>query len=164
MGTKQQLIKVKCKPNFLDGMDIQLPNDVTCLSMVFDNKIKFYTHIKRLAAKCFYHLHQMHSSDAFTIYIRCILFVKQCIWYCSIKRLLTYFCVLLINSWCSNAFTTRRTDYCKRVFCGVTVTHLHPLQPVFDATACIIPKKCKYDLIRATIHDVLHWLLIQQRI
>ena len=66
-----------------------------------------------------------------------------------------------------NAFITSRIDYCNSVFSRVAVTHLRPLQSVLNAASRLIVKKRKkrkYDLIRATIRDVLHWLPIQQRI
>ena len=63
-----------------------------------------------------------------------------------------------------NAFITSRIDYCNSVFSRVAVTHLRPLQSVLNAAARLIVKKRKYDPITATIRDVVHWLLIQQRI
>ena len=53
LGTRQQLVKVKRKSVSLDGVDIPFSDDVTCLGVVFDNELKFSTHIKRLAGKCF---------------------------------------------------------------------------------------------------------------
>ena len=61
LGTRQQLVKVKRKSVSLDGVDIPFSDDDTCLGVVFDNELKFCTHIKRLAGKCFYHLHHMRS-------------------------------------------------------------------------------------------------------
>ena len=63
-----------------------------------------------------------------------------------------------------NAFITSRVDYCNSVFIRVAVTHLRLLQSVLNAVARLIIKKRNDDPITATIRDVLHWLLIQQRI
>ena len=60
-GTRQQLMKVKCKSISLDGVDIPFSDDVTCWGVMLDNELKFYTKIKWLAGKYFYHLYQMHS-------------------------------------------------------------------------------------------------------
>ena len=61
LGTRQHLLKVKYKSIYLDVGDIPFSDDVTCLGVVLDNELKFFAHIKRLAVKCFYHIHQMHS-------------------------------------------------------------------------------------------------------
>ena len=63
-----------------------------------------------------------------------------------------------------NAFITSRIDYCNSVFSRVAVTHLRPLKSVLNSAARLIVKKHKYNPITATIHDVLQWLPIQQRI
>ena len=44
------------------------------------------------------------------------------------------------------------------------MTRLRPHQSVLNAALRLIVKKRKYNLITATIRDVLHWLPIQQRI
>ena len=98
LGTRQQLVKVKRKSVSLDGVDILFSYDFTCLGVVFDNELKFSTHIKQLAGKCFYHLHQMRS-------VRSSLSVDAA------KTLV-------------NAFTTSRIDYSNSVFSRVAVTHL----------------------------------------
>ena len=51
LGTRQQLVKVKRKSVSIDGADIPILDDVTCLGVVFDNELKFSTHIKRLTRK-----------------------------------------------------------------------------------------------------------------
>ena len=122
----------------LDGMNTPFTDDVTCLGVVFDNELKFSTNIKRLAGKCFYYLRQMRS-------VHCSLSV--------------YAAKTLVN-----AFITSRIDYCNSVFSRVAVTRLRPHQSVLNAAARLIVKKRKYNLITATICDVLHWLSIQQRI
>ena len=63
-----------------------------------------------------------------------------------------------------NAFITSQIDSCNSIFSRVAAAHLRTLQSVLNAAAQLIVKKCKYDPITATIHDVPHWLLIQQRI
>ena len=138
LGTRQQLVKVKCKSISLDGVDIPFSDEITCLGVVFDNELKFSTHIKRLAGKCFYHLRQMRS-------------LRRSLSVDAAKTLV-------------NEFITSRIDYCNSVFSRVAMTHLRPLQSVLNAAARQIVKKRKYNPITATIPDVLHWLPIQQRI
>ena len=119
-------------------MDIPFPDDVTCLSRVFDNEMKLTTHNKRLAGECYYHLHQMHSVHG------------------SLSINVTKTLV--------NEFVISQIDYYNCVFSWVTVTHLCLLQSVLNSAARLILMKCKYDQITATICDVLHWLPGQQKI
>ena len=129
---------MKRKSVFLYGVDIPFSDDVTCLGVVFDNELKFSTHIKRLTGKCFYHLRQMRS-------------MRRSLSVDAAKTLV-------------NAFTTSRIGYCNSVFSRVAMTHLRSLQSVLNAAARLIVKKRNYDPITVTIRDVLHWLPIQQRI
>ena len=140
LGTRQQLVRVKRKSVSLDGVDIAFSDDVTCLGVVFDNDLKFSTHMKQSAGKCFYHLRQMRS-------------VRRSL---SVDAAKTKILV--------NAFIISRIDYCNRIFSRVTATHLRPQQSVLNAAARLIVKKCKYDPIIATVRDVLYWLPIQRRI
>ena len=112
--------------------------DVTCLAVVLDNAQQFSKHMKRLAGKYFYHQRPMRSE-------RLSLSVD------AEKQLV-------------NAFITRRIDYCNSVFSRIAADHLHPQQSVLNAEVQLVIKRCKYDLITATIRDVLQWLPIQQRI
>ena len=134
LGIRQQLARVKRKSVSLEGVDIPFSDDVTCMSY----ELKFSTHIKRLAGKCFYHLRQMRS-------------VRRSLSNDVAKTLV-------------NAFITSRIDYCNSVFSRVAVSHLRPLQSVLNAAAQLIVKKHKYDTNTVTICYVLHLLLIQQRI
>ena len=43
--TKQQLVKVKRKSIFLEGVDVLFSDNVTCLGVVLDNELKFSTHL-----------------------------------------------------------------------------------------------------------------------
>ena len=61
LRTREQLVKAKHKSDSNDDVDIPFSDDVTFQGVVFDNELKFSTHIKRLAGKCFYHLRQMRS-------------------------------------------------------------------------------------------------------
>ena len=63
-----------------------------------------------------------------------------------------------------NVFITSWIDYCNSVFSRIAGTRPHPLQSALNEAVRLIVKKCKYDLITATLRDVLHWLPIQQRI
>ena len=111
---------------------------MTCLGVDIDSELKFALHIKRLAERCFYHLRQLHS-------IR---------WSLNTDATNT-----LVN-----AFITGRVDYCNSVFNGTGEVHLHTIQSVFNASACLIAKKRKYDQIMVTNRDELHWLPVQQRL
>jgi len=45
----------------LDGVSIELSDEVTLLGIVVDREVTFATHIKRLAARCFYRLRQLRT-------------------------------------------------------------------------------------------------------
>ena len=63
-----------------------------------------------------------------------------------------------------HALVSSRVDYCNSVLYRVAAVHLRPLQSVINAAARLIVKKRKFDHIRTTIRDELHWLPVEQRI
>ena len=60
-GTRQQLAKVTVNSVFLDGVNIELSEEVTLLGVVVDREVTFAPHIKRLAGRCFYQLRQLRT-------------------------------------------------------------------------------------------------------
>ena len=137
-GTRQQLAKVTVNSVFLDGVNIELSEEVTLLGVVVDREVTFAAHIKRLAGRCFYQLRQLRT----------------------IRRTLTLDAAKTLV----HAFITSRLDYCNSVLSGVADAHLKRLQLVLNAAARLIVRKRKFDRITATLRDDLHWLPIIERI
>lgn len=136
-GTRQQLDKVSMESIVLDGVNIDLSDEVTLLGVVIDSRLTFVPHIRRLVGRCFYHLRQLRT----------------------IRRSLTPEAVkTLVHS-----LITSRIDYCNGVLSGVPAVHLRQLQSVLNAAARLITRKQKFDHISETLRD-LHWLPIKERI
>ena len=53
-GTRQQLAKISINAILLDGVRIELSDEVTLLGVVVDRELTFASHIRRLTAHCFY--------------------------------------------------------------------------------------------------------------
>jgi len=137
-GTRQQLAAVTMNSILLDGVNIELSDEVTLLGIVVDREVTFATHIKRLAARCFYRLRQLRT----------------------IRRTLTLDAAKTLV----HASITSRLDYCNSVLTGVAGIHLKRLQLVLNAAARFVVRKRKFDHITATMRDDLHWLPIAERI
>ena len=103
-----------------------------------DSELTFATHVKRVAARCFYQLRQLWS-------IRPALSADN-------ARMLVH------------ALITSRVDYCNSILCNAAASHLRPFQSVLNTAARLVLKKRKYDSITSTLRDDLHWLLVRQRI
>lgn len=137
-GTRQQLVKVTVNSILLDGVNIELLDEVTLLGVMVDRELTFATHIRRLAARCFYQLRQLRT----------------------IRRTLTLDAAKTLV----HASVTSRLDYCNSVLSGVANVHLKRLQLVLNASARLIVRNRKFDRITATLRDDLHWLPIINRI
>jgi hypothetical protein len=119
-------------------VNIELSEEVTLLGVVVDRELTFATHIRRLAACCFYQLRQLRT----------------------IRRTLTLDAAKTLV----HASVTSRLDYCNSVLSGVAGVHLKRLQLVLNASARLIVRKRKFDHITITLRDDLHWLPIIERI
>ena len=136
-GTRQQLAKITTKSILLDGVSIELSDEVTLLGVVLDRELTFAPHIRRLSGRCFYQLRQLRT----------------------IRRTLT----LDATKTLIHAFVTSRLDYCNGILPGVAAVHLRQLQSVLNAAAKLVVQERKYDHVTATLRDDLHWLPIVQR-
>ena len=90
LGTHQQLAKINCATITLAGNVIKHSADVTVLGVVLDHEMTFATHIRRLAGRCFYQLHQLRS----------------------VRSALT----LDVSKTVVHAFVSSRVDYCNSDF------------------------------------------------
>ena len=118
--------------------DIPFSTEVTCLGVVFDQQLTFSGHIRRLSAKCIYHLRQLRV----------------------IRRTLTDDAAKTLM----HAFITSRIDYCNSVFSRASSKHVRPPQSVLHAAGRLIVRRRKFDSITPIIRNSLHWLLIAQRV
>ena len=89
-----------------------------------DAELTFSTHVKQVAARCFYQLHQLWS-------IR--------------PALTSDNAIMLIH-----ALIASRVDYCNSVLFQTAAVHLRPLQLVMNAAARLVVKKRKSDSITPT--------------
>ena len=121
LGTRQQLIKINCKSICLNGIDIQLSTQATCLQDIFESKLKFDIHIRRLAEECLYYqllqLRTVCSTPAITS-----------------ARLLVH------------AFIVCCIDYCNSVLIRISAVQLQRLKVVMSA---VIAQMRKFDAITA---------------
>jgi len=61
VGLRQQLASVSVTEIVLNGFSIKTPPIVTCLGVKIDAELTFSTHVKLVAARCFYQLRQLWS-------------------------------------------------------------------------------------------------------
>ena len=61
VGTRQQLASVSVTEIVLNGYRIKTSPIVTCLGVTIDAELTFSTHVKQVAARCFYQLRQLWS-------------------------------------------------------------------------------------------------------
>ena len=138
LGKRHQFSKISSGSINLHGSDITLLNQVTGLGVIINYKLMFNVQIRPLSSRCFYYLCQFRIIH---------------------HALTTETTTTLIH-----AFIMSRVDYCKNVLYGAGAVHLHSLQSVLNATACLIVQRQKIDLITTSIRDELHWLSISKRI
>jgi len=111
---------------------------VTCLGGSIHQELTFADHIRILACRCFFWIRQLRS----------------------VRRTLTSNTIIALV----NALIISRLDYCNSVLVGAYDIHLWQLQGVLNAAARLIARRRKFDSISSAIRDVLHWLLIRQRV
>ncbi len=122
----------------LQGNQIAISDDVTCLGVVIDSEMTFAAHVRRLSSRCFYQLRQLRT-------------IRHSLNEDAVKTLI-------------HAFVVTRLDYCNSILSGITKTQLNKLQSVLNAAARLVTKLRKFDHITPTLRDDLHWLPIKQRI
>ena len=137
LGTRQQLAKINCKSIKINGCDIPISNQATCLGVLVDDEMTFAAHIRRLTGRCFYQLRQLRT----------------------VRRALTVEAARSLV----HAFIISHVDYCNSVFGSTSAVHLCPLQSVLNTAARLIVRKLQFDRITASIRDELYWLPVLQR-
>ena len=78
----------------------------------------------------------------------------------SVRRALTIDAVKTLV----HAFIASRVDYCNAILSDVASTHLKRLQMVMNAAARLIVRRRRFDPIRETMLDELHWLPVEERV
>jgi len=109
VGSRQQLGNVTTVKIPLKDCSITTSLNVTSLGVHIDAELTFATHVKRVAARCFYQLRQLWS-------IRPALSADN-------ARMFIH------------ALITNRVDYCNSILCHVADVHLRPFQSVLNAAA-----------------------------
>ena len=101
-----------------------------------DSELKFALHVKRIAARCFYHLRQLWA-------------IRRALSDDNAKMLV-------------HALIASRVDYCNSILYRVAAVHLRPLQSVLNSAARLIVRKRKCDHITSTLRDDLPWLPVDK--
>ena len=120
------------------GVAVNLICSVICIGVSIDQELWFADHIRSLACRCFYWIRQLRA----------------------VRRTYTSDTIIALV----NALIISRLDYCNSVLVAAYDIHLRQLQGVLDAAARLIARRRKFESISSTIHDVLQWLPIQQRV
>jgi len=137
-GSAQQRKNISVKELVLMDHRLAVSDSVTCLGILIDADLSFAPHVKRVSAKCFYHLRQLWT-------------IRPALSADNAKML-------------ALALIASRVDYCNSILYRVPAVHVRPLQLVLNAAARFVVKKRRFDHITATIRDELHWLPVRQRI
>ena len=61
LGTRQQLVKISCTSINLDGADIPLSTQVTCIGVIIDSELMLDMQIRQVSNGCFYYLCQLRT-------------------------------------------------------------------------------------------------------
>jgi len=136
VGSRQQLANVTVTEILLNGLSINTSPNVTGLSVIIDGELTFSTHVKLVAARCFYQLRSLWS----------------------IRPALTSDNATILT----HAFIASCIDYCNSILYQVAAEHLRPLQSAINAAACLVVKLSKWDSITSTLRDSLHSLLVRR--
>jgi len=123
----------------LNGFSIKTSPIVTCIGVKIYAELTFSTHVKQVAARCFY-----YSFANCGPFDQLLLFTDNAI--------------MLIH-----AVIASPVDYTVTLFQTAAV-YLRPLQSVMNAAARLVVKKRKSDSITLILRDTLHWLLVRERI
>ena len=109
----------------LAGNAIHESSDVTVFGVVFDSEFTVATHVKRVAGRCFYQLHN----------------------HLSIRNALTTEATKTVI----RAFISSPLCYCNSVFSFVKKPNIHALSSLFLMRLLIVMRSIKYDHISYTI-------------
>lgn len=137
IGTRQQLAKVDIDSISVGSYDVSPGSVVRNLGSWFDSKLTMSTHISKVCASSFYHLH-------------------------NIKRIRKYLSVEATQT-LVHALITSRVDYCNSLLFGLPDCQLNKLQRVLNVSARLIYKLPRFCHITPILCD-LHWLPIRYRI
>ena len=137
IGTRQQLAKVDIDSISVGSYDVSPGSVVRNLGSWFDSKLTMSTHISKVCASSFYHLH-------------------------NIKRIRKYLSVEATKT-LVHALITSRVDYCNSLLFGLPDCQLNKLQRVLNVSARLIYKLPRFCHITPILCD-LHWLPIRYRI
>ena len=137
IGTRQQLAKVDIDSISVGSYDVSPGSVVRNLGSWFDSKLTMSTHISKVSASSFYHLH-------------------------NIKRIRKYLSVEATQT-LVHAMITSRVDYCNSLLFGLPDCQLNKLQRVLNVSARLIYKLPRFCHITPILCD-LHWLPIRYRI
>jgi len=100
VGSRHQLANVTVSEIVLNGFSIKTSPIVTCLGVKIDDELTFSTHVKQVAARCFYQLRQLWS----------------------IRPALTSDNAMMLI----HALIASRVDYCNSVLFQTAAVHLRP--------------------------------------
>ena len=110
---------------------------VKTLGVWFDSNLSMVDHITKTCSAAFYYL-------------------------CNIRRIRKY-----LTKECTetliHAFISSHLDYCNSLLFGVPECHLHKLQRVQNAAACLIFQESRFCHITSLLKS-LHWLPVKYRI
>lgn len=137
IGTRQQLAKVNIDSISVGSYDVSPGSVVRNLGSWFDSKLTMSTHISKVCASSFYHLH-------------------------NIKRIRKYLSVEATQT-LVHALITSCVDYCNSLLFGLPDCQLNKLQRVLNVSARLIYKSPRFCHITPILCD-LHWLPIRYRI
>ena len=137
IGTRQQLAKVDIDSISVGSYYVSPGSVVRNLGSWFDSKLTMSTHISKVCASSFYHLH-------------------------NIKRIRKYLSVEATQT-LVHALITSRVDYCNSLLFGLPDCQLNKLQRVLNVSARLIYKLPRFCHITPILCD-LHWLPIRYRI
>ena len=137
IGTKQQLSKVNIDSIHV-GSDIISPSsEVRNLGAWFDSQLTMTTHISKICASSYYHLH-------------------------NIRRIRKYLTVDNTKA-LVHALVTSRVDYCNSLLYGLPDNTLQKLQRVLNTAARLVYQENKYCHITPLLQE-LHWLPVRMRV
>jgi len=134
VGFRQQLANVTVIEIVLNGFSIKTSPIVTRLGVKIDAELTFSTHVKQVAARCFYQLRQLWS----------------------IRPALTPDNAIMLT----HVFIASRVDYCNSGLFQTAAVNLRSRQLVMNASARLVTKKRKSDSITPTLRDTPHWLMV----
>ena len=131
------IVKVNLNDITVADTVVEAKSVVRNLGSWFDRNLDMSSHISKLCASAFYHLHNISR----------------------IRRFLSTDTTKALV----HAFVTTRVDYCNSLLYGLPASHLNKLQRVLNAAARLVCRAPRYCRITPLLCE-LHWLPVRQRI